>query len=127
MNPRRIPWIALGGAAAAGLVLLVAPLLRVHPGLMPPCLFKAVTGHACMTCGLTRCCLALAQGRMAEAFHWHPVAALLVLASPLAVVWDCRRAWKSRPYPELPEGRVPRWTFALLLAGTWILQAARGI
>jgi len=128
MSPlRRVPWIALGLAVAVGLALLVAPLLRGHPGLLRPCTFKALTGIPCLGCGLTRCVLALTEGRIAEAFRWHPVATALLLASPLLGVWDLRRAWLGRPYPPLPEGRVPRFAAALLLASAWVLQIARGI
>ena len=128
MSPlRRVPWIALGIAAAAGLALLVAPLLRAHPGLLRPCAFKALTGIPCLGCGLTRCGLALTEGRIAEAIHWHPLATVLLLASPLLGAWDLRRAWLAAPYPSLPEGRAPRFAAALLLAGAWVLQIARGI
>ena len=101
--------------------------LRTHPGLLRPCLFKALTGFPCVTCGLTRCSLALLDGRLGEAFHWHPVAVLLLLASPLLVIWDLRRALRGEPYPPLPVRLAPRLAAVALLAGTWILQIARGL
>lgn len=127
MAVRRIPWVALGLSLLGALAVWLGPLVKAHPGLLRPCLFKAVTGLPCLTCGLTRCSLALLEGRPAEAFHWHPVATLLVLASPLLMAWDVRRALRGRPYPPLPEQRAPRLAVAVLLAGTWILQVARGM
>lgn len=127
MAARRIPWAALGLGLLGALAVLLGPILKAHPWLLRPCLFKTITGFPCLTCGLTRCSLALLDGRPAEAFHWHPVATLVVLASPLLAAWDVRRALRGQPYPPLPERRAPRFAVAVLLAGTWILQAARGM
>lgn len=124
---RRIPWAALGLGLLAGAALLLGPVVQAHPWVLRPCLFKTLTGLPCVTCGLTRCSLALLEGRAADAFHWHPVALLLALASPLVAAWDLRRAVRGEPYPALPEGRAPRLALAALLAGTWILQIVRGI
>lgn len=123
----RIPWVALGvllGAGGGGILVH-----RAGPGLLhlPPCRFKAITGLACASCGLTRWALALGQGDWAGAFHWHPVATLLLLAGPLAVIWDLRRALARRPYPALPDSRAARLTVAGLLLLAWLTQAVRGI
>lgn len=124
---RRIPWIAAGAGAALAAALLVLPLLRRFPGLLPACPFKAFTGLACATCGLTRSALALADGRWAEAFRWHPPAVVLLALVPIAVVWDLQRAIRDRPYPPLPEHWTARLLVAALLFGTWALQALRGM
>ena len=39
----------------------------------PVCLFHEITGHACLTCGATRCLLALCSGHFAVAFWWNPL------------------------------------------------------
>ena len=39
----------------------------------PVCLFHELTSHACLTCGATRCLLALCAGHLAIAFHWNPL------------------------------------------------------
>jgi hypothetical protein len=93
----------------------------------PPCPFKALTGLACATCGLTRCVRALAAGNLREAFHWHPVAVLLLGAWGMAALWDLDRARRGAPYPELPDSGWARAGAAALLLGTWVLQAARHI
>jgi hypothetical protein len=124
---RRLPWVALGMGLLGALALVLGPILKSHPWVLRPCLFKTLTGFACATCGLTRCSLALLEGRPWEAIHWHPVAALLLFASPLLAAWDIRRAIRGEPYPSLPDRRAPRLALALILAATWILQIARGI
>jgi hypothetical protein len=75
---RRIPpedfnhelvWLAVSaGAVAAGAVWLGLglPWLR--------CPFLAVTGYPCLTCGATRCAIALLHGNLPLAWSWNPLA-----------------------------------------------------
>lgn len=123
---RRIPWLALG-ALLAGLGAWVASLLQPLAGLLPGCAFKRLTGFACITCGLTRCVLALGQWDWRAAFHWHPAAALCAALLPVLALWDLVRAWRGDPYPKLPESGAARLSVWMILAGIWALQVARGI
>ena len=124
---RRIPWLA-AGLVFLGLVLASgAWLARAWALPLPSCPLKTYLGIPCVSCGLTRCVLALSQGRWAEAFHWHPVAVALLVASPLALFWDLRRAWRGLPYPALPDSGAARMGVVGLLLATWILQIVRGI
>jgi hypothetical protein len=122
----RVPWLVLAGLCL-GATLWVARQLGPVEALLPACAFKRVTGWACATCGLTRCLLALGRGQWAQAFHWHPVAASLVLLWPVAMVWDLRRSRRRDPYPALPDSRLARAVAWGLLAVVWALQVARGI
>jgi Protein of unknown function (DUF2752) len=75
---RRIPpdsfnhelvWLAVSGAALVGGAVwlrLGLPTLR--------CPFLAVTGYPCLTCGATRCAIALFHGNFAGAWSWNPLA-----------------------------------------------------
>lgn len=123
---RRVPWVALGALALAAGIRL-AGLAAPFAGLMPGCAFKRITGIACATCGLTRCVLALGQGRWREALHWHPAAVLLLLLLLPAALWDLARAWRGRAYPPLPSHGAFRLGVWLFLAGAWALQVARGL
>lgn len=124
---RGVPWLFLGLAGTAAALLLGAWVARTFGLQLPACPLKEHLGIPCATCGITRCVLALSTGRWAEAFHWHPVAVVLVLLSPLAMAWDLRRAWAGRPYPPLPDSLAARLGVAGLFLGTWILQIVRGI
>jgi hypothetical protein len=107
--------------------LLALKLLNGAGLQRPPCLFKRATGWPCATCGLTRMALALADGDLPAAFHWHPVAAAAVLGVPLAAAWDARRAWRGEAYPELPDTVRARAAAVGLFALAWALQVLRGI
>ena len=39
----------------------------------PRCIFLAITGHPCLTCGATRCALAFFHLKFAGAFEWNPL------------------------------------------------------
>jgi hypothetical protein len=106
------------------------------------CLFHRLTGIACPACGLTRAAAALAQGRLAESWRWHPLFGLL--AAEAALFWlawgvALRRARTSRALadtpataagPELTALRrlAPRAAFAtgVLLLLVWIVRLTTG-
>lgn len=117
-------WAVFAGLPA-GLALL--RLLDLAGLRLPPCLFHRVTGMACATCGMTRMARAFADGDLGAAFHWHPVAAALVLLAPLAALADLWLAHRGRPFPVLPDTVASRVLVAGLFAATWALQIARGI
>lgn len=123
---RRVPWVVLAVLAVVlgsrGLVILDP----IFPGL-PECMFKRLTGFACASCGLTRCLLAVGRWDWPAAFHWHPAVASVLLLSPMAALWDLRRAWRGEPYPVLPDSRGARAAAWILLSGVWVLQVVRGI
>jgi hypothetical protein len=52
-------------AVAAGWFVLNLP--------WPICLFHALTGHPCLTCGATRSAIALFHGQVLTALKWNPL------------------------------------------------------
>ena len=95
--------------ASLGLLLtaMAAALLRSFPpwlyAIYPVCPIRAFTGWRCPGCGSTRALSALLSGRLADALHYNPLAAILwpvlaVLAlSELypALRWNRWRHWVS--------------------------------
>jgi len=79
-------WLAAAVSAVAlrPLWLTLAPLLR-------PCIFRALTGFPCPTCGTTRAATAFLDGELTAAIAANPMAALaglvFVAGAPLAVGW----------------------------------------
>jgi len=124
---RRVPWIAVGLLIALPLAWTALHLYLQGLLWVLPCPFKAITGIPCASCGLTRCVTALVQGRLGEAFHWHPGGTLGLLVLPILAMLDGWRALRGADYPSLPETNWARWTVAGALAGTWLLQIVRGI
>lgn len=110
-------WLAAAASALAlrSLWLAAAPILR-------PCVFRAITGIPCPTCGTTRAATAFLDGDLISAFAANPLAAaaglLFVVGAPLAALWSIAR-W---PVPVLPTP-IPGWMrigAVALIAGNWL-------
>jgi hypothetical protein len=100
-------WLAAAVSAVAlrPVWLAVAPLLR-------PCVFRALTGIPCPTCGTTRAATAFLNGELTAAIAANPMAALaglvFVAGAPLAVGWTLTKK-------KLPSfiGPLPVWVRVL--------------
>ena len=68
-------WLAVSVAALIGGTVWLG--LRL-PGLRCP--FLAVTGYPCLTCGATRCAIALLHGNFSLAWSWNPLAFVALCA-----------------------------------------------
>jgi hypothetical protein len=119
--------VALAVFAGLPAGLLALRLLDAAGLGLPPCLFHRFTGLPCATCGVTRMARSLSDGDLAGAFHWHPVAAVLLLLAPAAALWDLRLSRLGRPFPVLPDTVWSRLAVLGLFAAAWALQIARGI
>ena len=58
--------VSLGGLASAAIWFA----LRLP---WPHCLFLAITGHPCVTCGATRATIEFFHGHFASAWNWNPL------------------------------------------------------
>jgi hypothetical protein len=117
-------WLAVSTAAlVAGAVWLGFGLPRLR------CPFLSVTGYPCLTCGATRCAIALLHGDFLRAWSWNPLAflalsgvalfdvyALIVLLarSPRLRVIDWTRGEKN----------AVRIAVVLLIAVNWVYLLA---
>jgi len=95
----------------------------------PRCLFRALTGLPCVSCGLTRCTISFLHGNFLTAWQWNPagfvaVCALIVFDLYALVVIAGRTArlrivdWKVR------EKKITRIVIICLLAVNWIYLLA---
>jgi hypothetical protein len=53
----------------------------------PRCAFLAITGYPCLTCGATRCAIALAHADLGSALLWNPLATIALAAVVLFDVY----------------------------------------
>jgi hypothetical protein len=89
------PLVALAVYVLAHALVLALPALRDHAPAL--CVFRAVTGVPCPTCGATRATLALASGDLPLAFRFNPLisAAWLLLPVALLGAFVFRARWHS--------------------------------
>lgn len=92
----RIGWLA-GGVllAATGTTLLYLHDPNAADSPFAPCIFHALTGYWCPSCGITRMLHALVHGDILRALEMNPLALLLLPFGVLAWAWagGWRPAW----------------------------------
>lgn len=108
---------SLGGfGAAAAWFLLKLP--------WPICLFHAVTGHPCLTCGATRAAIALLRGQFSAAWKWNPLAFGVYLTMSIfnayALIAIVTRAKRFRFIFSSSEESLLRFAAVALLITNWI-------
>ena len=129
IDPERLWGAVIGTVLGLGAtVALAAPdLIR----LLPACVFRALTGLPCPSCGSTRAVLALADGRLLAALAHNPLAILVLggaaiylgyaLGAILRLVPRVRTGWLTPPMP------VPlRVGLPALLMANWIWLLVQG-
>ena len=116
---RHLAFLWLAAAASA---LALRPLWLAAAPNLRPCVFRAITGIPCPTCGTTRAATAFLNGEILAAFAANPLAAgfglLFVVGAPLATLWAIAR-W---PVPLLPTP-IPMWirvSAVALVAINWL-------
>jgi hypothetical protein len=107
----RVPQAYHRAILGISLAVLVAALALVDDGggrlrlpftaiaLPAVCTFRRIFGMDCPGCGLTRAFVAMAHGRLADAWHYHPVGVLLfagVLAQVPYRLWQLVRLSRGR-------------------------------
>jgi hypothetical protein len=117
-------WVALAAFAVAGAIDWTSGLPRLG------CVFKAVTGWPCLTCGSTRAVSALFRGDVLGAFGANPLTAVACSASlaatPVALACSLR-GWRRLRFSVSPRERAGLRVCAWLAAGaTWVYVVAAG-
>lgn len=118
LDHERLWTSVLAACAATGLAM-------VYTLGVPPvgCLFKAVTGVPCLTCGFTRGCLALAAGDVLAAARWNPLVPLgsagAIAYGSYAIAALLRGPERLRARLTAAEARGARWGAVLAAAAVW--------
>ncbi len=66
-----VRWIKALVAAALVVALAAIWLIPPEDSVFPACAFHALTGHSCLTCGLTRSSYAMAHGNFITSLQYH--------------------------------------------------------
>lgn len=117
--------VSLGGLVAAG-VWLSAGLPWPH------CIFLAITGRPCVSCGATRAAIQLLHGHFLEAFRWNPLAFIAFSAVFLfdiyaAIVLVTRAPRLRISGATSAQKRSIRFLILIMLALNWIYLLTRSV
>ena len=116
-------------AVSVGSVALAA--MWLWSGLpWPHCVFHALTGHPCLTCGMTRSAIRFFHGDFAGALRWNPLIFVglwaLIIFDLYAVAVLAMRAPRLRFLPfSASEKKLIRILVVVLLLANWIYLLSR--
>lgn len=79
----RWPWVVVFVYVTVGVALRLFDSLNI----LPPCLWTSIFHRHCPGCGITRACVCLLQGRVADAWEINPLvfpAIVIIISSVVA-------------------------------------------
>jgi hypothetical protein len=85
--------VLAGGIFFGLLILFVVPPTDLP---VPACAFHAITGHSCLTCGMTRSLHAVLRGELAAAIRYHLFGPVVFLGMLLCLVIFSSEAVRGR-------------------------------
>lgn len=107
---------------AAGMILGVALLFLVPPENLPftPCEFQSLTGHSCLTCGMTRSLHAITHGELITSLRYHLMGPVIFTGVFLFFIVLSVEAVKGRRI-ELSVRRKSTKQLVLMFAIVWLV------
>jgi hypothetical protein len=114
----RIARAFLGGGVFLGLLLLfMVPPARLP---LPACAFHSVTGHSCLTCGMTHSLHAISHGDLTASLRYHLFGPALFFAALLFMLIFAAEAISGKKLSLQLSGRMKRHA-AMLIAAVWLV------
>jgi uncharacterized membrane protein len=117
---RRIAKAAIAGGIFLGLLVLFFVPPAALP--VPVCAFHSITGHSCLTCGMTRAIHTMLHGNLADSVRYHLFGPAVLLGLLLCMGVFVTEAASGKRVVLLPEGRARNRTIgvsAILLLIYW--------
>jgi hypothetical protein len=117
-SKRRIIRVFLAG----GLLSCLLILFFVQPANLPfaGCAFYSITGHSCMTCGMTRSLHAISHGDLSASFRYHLLGPAVFIGILLCFLIFTAQAASGMRLAVQPGKRIKSQMF-ILFAAVWLL------
>lgn len=107
---------------AGGLFFAFLILFMVPPADLPltTCAFHSITGHSCLTCGMTRSLHAISQGELAASIRYHLMGPAVFLGMLLCFALFTAEAISGRK-PVIRADRKIRNRAIVVFAAVWLV------
>jgi len=107
---------------AGGLLFAMVVVLVVPPENLPlsSCAFRALTGHSCLTCGMTRSLHAIAHGDLTAAIRYHLLGPAAFAGMLLIIVSFSIEAFTGIRPPFHPDKKIRR-LIIVLFGALWLV------
>ena len=112
----------VAASIAGGLLLAFLALFAIAPARLPlpECAFHSITGHSCLTCGLTRSLDAMAHGEWSVSVRYHLFGPAVFIAMILGfVLFSTETIFGTRIV--LPVSRIARNRAIAVVILSWFL------
>ncbi len=112
---------------AGGLFIVLLILFTVPPATLPlpACVFHSVTGHSCLTCGMTRSLHAMLHGELAASFRYHLLGPAVFAGMLLCLILFAFEAVSGNRLSFNLSGALKKQAVALLAAVWFLYWGAR--
>ncbi len=122
---RRIAEAVIAGGLFLGLLVLFLVPPVILP--LPHCAFHSITGHSCLTCGLTRSLHAMLHGNLADSVRYHLFGPIVLLGMLFWLAIFVLEAVTGRRVMLFPGGKARNrliGVFAILWLVYWGVRLA---
>ncbi len=109
--------ILAAGMLAAGALLFAIPPPRLP---LPECTFRLITGHSCLTCGMTRSLHAILHGEWVASMQFHLFGPAVGIAMLIGFVAFCAEMIRGRKII-VQIDRTVRKQVVVLFTASWLL------
>jgi hypothetical protein len=112
---------------AAGLFLILLILFIVPPANLPlpVCAFHSITGHSCLTCGMTRSLHAILHGDLSASLRYHLLGPGVFVGMILCLVIFAAEAISGNHFSFNLSGTVKKQAVTLLAIVWFVYWGAR--
>jgi hypothetical protein len=92
-----------GGLLLGLLVLFIVPPANLP---LPACAFHSITGHSCLTCGMTRSLHAILHGELTASIRYHLFGPAVLLGMLLCLMCFAAETISGRKYAKWAGGKI---------------------
>ena len=121
-NSRTVRAFLCGGILLGLLILFIVPPARMP---LPACAFRSLTGHNCLTCGMTHSLHAMSHGDLSASLRYHLFGPVIFFGVLLIAMIFAAEAFSGKRFVLQLSGRTKKHAAALIAIVWFVYWGAR--